>query len=275
MTNVRLRIDLAYDGTPYAGYARQPDQHTVQGTLEGALTRVLAQPVTTTCAGRTDRGVHALAQVVHCDVDPDNAARTTAVLRDPASLRRRLDSMLGGAVTIWRVQVVDAAFDARFSASWRRYRYRLAATPGDPRTRLLAWHVEDELDADAMRRALPAVVGEHDFAAFCRRAPGRHTVRAIRTADLEVRDEELHVVLRGTAFCHQQVRAIVGSLVEVGRGRRPSPWLGEVLAAGDRRLAGPVAPAHGLTLEAVGYPDPWPDAPDRPPSGAGAWTTSV
>ena len=276
---VRVRIDLAYDGTPYAGFARQPDQRTVQGTLEGALRRVCgphAAVVTsasgdpsTTCAGRTDRGVHALAQVVHVDLDED-ASRVARVVAEPAGLARRLDRIVGDAITVWSAQVVDEDFDARFAAIWRRYRYRLLPAPTDPRTRTLAWHVPGEVDLDAMRAALPGVVGEHDFAAFCRRAEGRHTMRRILEADVDPAGAgalgrgELHVVLRGTAFCHQQVRAIVGSLVEVGRHRRPVAWFGEVLAEGDRALAGPVAPAHGLTLEAVGYPDPWPDAPHLP-----------
>lgn len=270
-TPCRLRIDLAYDGAPYAGFARQPDQSTVQGALEGALSRVVGHEVDGTCAGRTDRGVHALAQVVHVDVDPAGE-RERAAVADLDALRDRLDRMVGDAITVWAVTAVDAAFDARFSASWRAYRYRLAAHPADPRTRTLVWHVPGPLDAAAMRVALQAVVGEHDYASFCRRAPGGTTRRRILAADVvDVRGGhvadgaagagELHVTLRGTAFCHQMVRAITGSLVEVGRGRRPPAWLGEVLAARDRAVAGPVAPPHGLTLEGVGYPDPWPDAP--------------
>lgn len=267
---MRLRIDLAYDGEPYAGFARQPDQSTVQGALDGALSLVVGHDVDSTCAGRTDRGVHALAQVVHVDVDPPEERGREAVA-DLDALRERLDRMVGDAVTIWRVRVVGDGFDARFSALWRAYRYRLASRPADPRLRALVWHVPGALDATAMHSAVQAVVGEHDYASFCRSAPGRTTMRrvleaGVTTVAVGAGDQlgevgEVHVTLRGTAFCHQMVRAITGSLVEVGHGRRPRGWLAEVLAARDRSVAGPVAPPHGLTLEAVGYADPHEDAP--------------
>lgn len=266
----RLRIDLAYDGTPYAGFARQPDQETVQGTLEGALARVLGRPVEITCAGRTDRGVHALAQVVHLDLDPTTSRREARAAADPTGLRRRLTKILGDAITIWRVATVDDDFDARFSATWRAYRYRLVEAPADPRTRLLAWHVPDRVDADLLAAGLPVLLGENDFAAFCRKAPGRPTTRRLLEAAVAPgSDGELHLTFRGNAFCHQQVRAMVGSLVEVARSRRPVEWLGTVLESGDRALAGPVAPAHGLTLEGVGYVAPYEVAPvpPEPPPG--------
>lgn len=223
---------------------------------------MLQREVPLTVAGRTDRGVHALAQVVHVDVDPPEQ-RGRAALADLPVLRERLDRMVGDAITIWRVQAVDDGFDARFSALWRAYRYRMASPPADPRLRALVWHVPGALDVAAMRTALQAVLGEHDYASFCRRAPGRTTMRRVLEADVATTDDdsEVHVTLRGTAFCHQMVRAITGSLVEVGRDRRPAGWLAEVLAARDRSVAGPVAPPHGLTLEAVGYPAPHHDAP--------------
>ncbi len=258
----RLRIDLAYDGAPYAGFARQPDQTTVQGVLEDALSRVVGHPVDTTCAGRTDRGVHALAQVVHADVDPPDE-RGVAALTDLDTLRERLDRMVGEAITLWRVAEVDGSFDARFSATWRAYRYRLASMPADPRTRGVVWHVGPDLDVAAMHEAVQHLVGEHDYASFCRRAEGRHTVRRIDEAAVRRAGDELHVTLRGAAFCHQMVRSITGSLVEVGRGRRSPDWMAAALAARDRAAAGPVAPPHGLTLEGVGYEAPWPPAPDR------------
>ena len=259
----RLRIDLAYDGAPYAGFARQPDQTTVQGVLEDALSRVLGHDVTTTCAGRTDRGVHALAQVVHADVDPPED-RGRAALDDLSVLRERLDRMVGDAIALWSVTEVDDTFDARFSATWRAYRYRLASLPADPRFRTTVWHVGPALDVAAMHDAVQHLVGEHDYASFCRRAPGRHTRRRIDEAAVaDAPDGEVHVTLRGAAFCHQMVRSITGSLVEVGRGRRVPAWLGEVLVAQDRSAAGPVAPPHGLTLEGVGYAAPFPAAPLR------------
>lgn len=261
----RVRLDLAYDGSPFSGFARQPDRDTVQGTLEGALSRVLGAPVDSTCAGRTDAGVHALAQVVHLDVDPSTprAARwLDLVRRHPASARRRLDHMVGDAIRIWRVGEVPADFHARFSATERRYRYRLADTEmGDPRARHVRWTVGEALSVEAMHAAAQHVVGEHDFASLCRRAPGRTTTRRIDEATVVRVGDEIHVGLRGPAFCHQQVRATVGCLVEVGAGRRGPEWLGQVLAARDRSVAARVAPPQGLTLEAVSYGDAWPAAP--------------
>lgn len=258
---VRLRIDLAYDGAPFAGFARQRDQMTVQGALEGALSRLLhGAPVDTACAGRTDRGVHAEAQTVHVDV-PVAWPR----LADLGRLRGDLDRMLGPAITIWRVRRVPASFDARRSATERRYRFRLWDRPAMPP--MLAhdtWHVGVALDVAAMERAAQALVGTHDFATFCRRrvvtlGDGRVveapltrelrsvTVRRSRPAGLIL----LRVV--GNAFCHQMIRSIAGSLVEVGRGDRPEAWIGEILAAQDRARCGRVAPPQGLSLVAVRY----------------------
>jgi tRNA pseudouridine38-40 synthase len=261
VATARLRVDLAYDGSPFAGFARQPDQHTVQGTLEAALHRLLGQDVDTTCAGRTDRGVHALAQVVHLDVDP-TTARAARALADLDALATRLDHLVGVAVTIWRVRRVADAFDARFSAGERGYRYRLVDAPRvAPLDRHDRWHVRGPLDVAAMRAAGRLLLGEHDFASFCRRAPGRTTTRRLDELTVARRDGVVHVRLRGPAFCHQQVRSIVGCLVEVGRGRRPAPWVGEVLAARDRAAAARVAPPHGLVLERVSYGRRWPSAP--------------
>ena len=277
-TGARIRIDLAYDGAPFSGFARQPDRTTVQGTLEGALSRVLGVEVTTTCAGRTDAGVHALAQVVHLDVESASTrvARWLDLLAShPASVRQRLDRMCGDAITIWQVATVDGDFDARFSATERRYRYRLVDAPtSDPRLRGIRWTVGEALDVAAMHAAGQHLVGEHDFASLCRRPPGGHTRRRIDEVVVERVGEEVHVRLRGPAFCHQQVRSTVGCLVEVGTGRRPPDWVGEVLAARDRSVAARVAPPEGLTLEAVAYGARWPSAPPaaaalpRPPAPA-------
>jgi tRNA pseudouridine38-40 synthase len=266
---VRLRIDLAYDGSPFAGFARQPDQVTVQGTLEGALSRCLGQPVVTTCAGRTDRGVHALAQVVHLDVDVEAPAaqRSLGDLLDGAAtsaeLRRRVDGLVGPAITIWAVRRVPETFDARFSAVARRYRYRLAdAEMVAPLDRFDRWHVGAPLALAPMRAAAAALVGEHDFAAFCRRVPGRSSVRRLdRVALTRPAPGEVHVRLDGAAFCHNQVRAIVGCLVEVGRGRWAPERVRGVLASRDRQQLARVAPPHGLTLERVSYGRRYPAAP--------------
>lgn len=271
MSDVRLRIDLAYDGAPFAGFARQPDQVTVQGTLEAALHRLAGAELATTGAGRTDRGVHARGQVVHVDVDRSRP-RVAELLTDLVVLRDRLDRLVGDAVTIWAVRPVPGTFDARFSAVARRYRYRLVdAAVQDPLRRHEHWHLGVPLDRTAMRVAADALLGEHDFASFCRRAPGRTTVRRIDvlTVSRPVVGR-LEVVVEGPAFCHQQVRSIVGCLVEVGRGRRDPSWLADVLAARDRSAAARVAPPHGLTLERVSYgrglpaaPPPWARSTER------------
>lgn len=255
---VRLRIDLAYDGAPFAGFARQPDQRTVQGELERACARLLGQEVRTVGAGRTDRGVHALAQVVHLDVDPA-VPRAARALAEPADVADALDGLVGRAITIWRVSRVGPDFHARFSATARAYRYRLADTARiSPLERHDRWHVGERLAVGAMRSAGRLLLGEHDFASFCRRAPGRTTVRRLDALTVSRRDGQVAVALRGPAFCHQQVRSIVGCLVEVGRGRREPSWVGDVLAAGDRSAAARVAPPHGLVLERVSYGRRWP-----------------
>jgi tRNA pseudouridine38-40 synthase len=260
---VRLRVDLAYDGSGFAGFARQPDRRTVQGTLEGALSRVLGQPAATTCAGRTDRGVHALAQVVHVDVDP-SVPRARRALARPDALAVALDRLLGPEVAVWAVRRVPAGFDARFSATGRGYRYRMADAPVlAPLARHDRWHVHGPLALGPMRAAARHLLGEHDFAAFCRRPPeGRTTVRRLdEVAISRPNPGVVDVRLVGSAFCHNQVRSIVGCLVEVGRGRRAPDWLGEVLAARDRALAARVAPPQGLVLERVHYGRRWPAAP--------------
>jgi tRNA pseudouridine38-40 synthase len=257
---VRLRLDLAYDGTDFHGWAGQPGLRTVQGTLEAALTQVLrveAAPVT--CAGRTDTGVHARGQVAHLDVDEEvlalSAGRST---RPPAeALLRRLNGVLPADVRLHRVSVAPEGFDARFSAVWRRYAYRIADAPGlvDPLTRgwVLAW--PRTLDLDAMNDAAQRLRGEHDFAAFCRKREGATTIRTL--LDLSwARDEQGLAVatVRADAFCHNMVRALVGAMITVGEGRREPGWAGEVLARGERDPRVSVVHAHGLTLEEVGYP---------------------
>lgn len=258
----RLRIDLAYDGGGFAGFARQRDQRTVQGVLEAALGALVGHDVRTVAAGRTDRGVHALGQVVHVDVDP-TSPRALARLEDLELLRGRIGHLVGPELAIWAVRVVPTDFDARFSATARHYRYRLVdADACDPMHRRDRWTVGEALDLGRMRRAAAALLGEHDFAALCRRAEGRTTVRRLDVLALS-RPEPGRIDARlvGPAFCHQQVRAILGCLVEVGRGRREPAWVGQVLASRDRSMAAPLAPPHGLTLERVAYGRRWPASP--------------
>jgi tRNA pseudouridine38-40 synthase len=266
---VRLRLDLAYDGGPFHGLARQPGLLTVQGEVEEALSSLLGVEVRTTASGRTDRGVHARAQVLHGDVPVE------ALPRDLARFARRLDRALPREITVHAVRRVPGTFDARFSATERAYRFRLrdGVDPrvhgrGVVRDAADVWGVSALLDVPAIRRASRALLGEHDFAAFCRRAPGRTTLRRIDVLTVRrigAAPGRIDVRLRGPAFCHQQVRSIVGCLVEVGRGRRPEAWVGEVLAARDRSRAAPVAPPHGLTLEEVRF---GPGIPASPPPEA-------
>jgi tRNA pseudouridine38-40 synthase len=264
---VRLRLDLSYDGGPYHGLARQPGLTTVQGTVEEVLEQLLGVPVRTTASGRTDRGVHADAQVLHGDV-PDER-----VPEDLVALTRRLDRAVPSTITVHAVRRVPDTFDARFTAIGRAYRYRLrdgvdprAEGRGVGRDAPNVWGITGVLDVPAMRRASRALLGEHDFAAFCRRAPGRTTTRRLDHLSLRrlgPAPGRIDVRLRGPAFCHQQVRSIVGCLVDVGRGKRPEHWIADVLVSRDRSRAAPVAPAHGLTLERVHF---GPGIPASPPS---------
>jgi len=254
----RVRIDLAYDGTPFYGFARQRERPTVQGALEGALHRLIGQDVVVTCAGRTDRGVHSMGQVVHLDVnvDQDQGRRfARRVDEHPERERFRLDRLVGDAITIWRIASVDLTFDARFSATQRRYRYVVVDGPTiDPRRRNQVWHVGEPLALRAMQQGAKHLIGDHDFASFCRKAAGRHTRRRIDHITVaRAAPGEIHVRLSGPAFCHQQVRSIVGCLVEVGRDTHDPAWMAEVLAAADRSVAARVAPPHGLILEEVVY----------------------
>lgn len=247
---MRLRLDVAYDGADFRGWATQPGLRTVEGDLSGALATVLRVPsVSLTCAGRTDAGVHARGQVVHVDLVelPDGTER----------LVRRLNGILASDLRVLRVTEAPAGFDARFSALWRRYAYRVAdhAAAADPLTRghVLAW--PRPLDVEAMAEASKDLVGMHDFASFCKQREGATTIRTLLDLTWTRRaDGVIEAEVRADAFCHSMVRSLVGCLLAVGEGRRPVGWPAEVLVAGRRDSAATVAPAHGLTLEEVGYP---------------------
>ncbi|MGH8933138.1 MAG: tRNA pseudouridine(38-40) synthase TruA [Egibacteraceae bacterium] len=253
---VRIRIDLAYDGAQFVGFARQPGLRTVQGVLEDALYRLAGAPMTTTAAGRTDRGVHATAQTVHCDL-PSGVPSSARLLADLGAARAALDAICGPEIAIWRMRRAPLTFDARFSATQRRYRYRVCdASVMSPLWRHDTWHAGPPLlDIEAMEAGGRHLLGEHDFSSFCRRAePGQTLVRRIDA--LNVRRERAGLVIvsvAGKAFCHQMVRSLVGCLLAVGRGRKPAAWIGDVLAARDRHAAGQLAPPHGLTLVGVSY----------------------
>lgn len=249
-----IALTIAYDGAPFAGFANQPGQDTVQGRLESALKTVLRREVATTGAGRTDAGVHARGQVVSFDALGDEP--------DARQLRRSLDALAGDGIVVREVRRARAGFSARFDATAREYRYRLV--PGSVPPLFLAataWHTTAALDLEAMRAGAAYLLGEHDFRSFCvtESAQGQRTVRRLDVVDVS-QDEHLGeecVTVRvvGNAFLHSMVRVIVGTLAEVGAGRRDPAWVGEALAALDRTAAGPTAPAHGLTLWRVEYPD--------------------
>jgi tRNA pseudouridine38-40 synthase len=256
---VRLRIDLAYDGAGFHGWARQDGLRTVQGSLEAALDTVLrTRGNALTVAGRTDTGVHARGQVAHLDVDPDILAAATPRSDGPPteSLLRRLNGVLDPDVRIRRVAAAPPGFDARFSAVWRRYCYRIADGPTvvDPLTRghVLAW--PRPLDLALMNDAAARLLGEHDFASFCKRREGATTIRSLLDLSWTRVDGVAEATVRADAFCHHMVRSLVGCLIAVGEGRRAPAWAAEVLGRRARDSAVTVVRAHGLTLEEVGYP---------------------
>jgi tRNA pseudouridine38-40 synthase len=255
--SVRLRLDLAYDGAAFHGWAKQPgDLATVQGTVEAALGRVLGLPVppALTVAGRTDAGVHARGQVAHVDV-PEPAWTAAAV----GTARRRLNGLLPPEIRMRGIGPAPAGFDARFSALWRRYSYRVCDDPAaaDPlRRHDTLWHPRP-VDESLMNEAARHLLGEHDFAAFCRRKENGTTVRALLELRWDRPEPGVTVAtVIADAFCHNMVRALAGAMLVVGEGRRPVAWPAEVLAARVRDPAVRVAPAHPLCLEEVRYPDP-------------------
>jgi tRNA pseudouridine38-40 synthase len=239
------RLDLAYDGTGFRGYARQEGQRTVQGELESALSTYLKTPVDTAVAGRTDAGVHARHQVVsfihYGDVDLEG-------------LRRALNGIVGPEISVFAASLAADGFNARFSATWRRYRYRIDTRPSsDPLSRAFTWHAGRVLDMTAMTETAGAFVGEHDFSSFCRSVEGKSNVRRVTELALDESDGTIAVWIQANAFCHQMVRSVVGYLFDVGRGFSDGSRVAEVIGARDRSAVATVAPAHGLTLWEVGY----------------------
>ncbi len=255
LAQLRLRLDLSYDGSAFHGWATQPGLPTVQQTVEEALWRLLRlpEPPTLTVAGRTDAGVHARGQVAHADV-PRLAWAGAA---DTAS--RRLARMLPPQVRVRAIGPAPEGFDARFSALWRRYSYRVCDDPAaaDPLRRHDTLLHERPLDLARMNEAGLACLGEHDFGAFCRRREGATTVRELLRLDWARAEPGVAVAtVSADAFCHNMVRSLVGALLSVGDGRRPPGWLAELLAARVRNPEVRVVAAHGLCLEEVAYPEP-------------------
>lgn len=259
---MRWRLDVAYDGAGFAGWADQPGLRTVQGELERWIQRVLRldEIPRLTCAGRTDAGVHARGQVVHVDLpelDLDALGRHGADADLGALLTRRLDRALPDDLVVARVAPAPPGFDARFAAIWRRYAYRIADadTPRDPllRGHVVAW--PERLDVAAMNAAGASLLGLRDFAAFCRRREGATTIRTLQRCQTARRaDGVLETTVVADAFCHSMVRSLMGALVAVGSGGRGLAWLAGLTEQATRANDVRVMPPHGLVLEEVGYP---------------------
>lgn len=261
---MRIRLDIAYDGTHFRGWARQPGLRTVQGVLEAAIGRIVGSDVQLVVAGRTDAGVHAADQVAHVDLDEGQWARVQArhgqAAVDPAgSLARRIRGVLGAYpdVTVTRTSLAPEGFDARFSAVWRRYRYRLAdARAGyDPMRRHDTTTLKVALDEQTMDAAAQTLIGLHDFAAYCKPREEATTIRTLLDYRWQ-RDAEgvLVAEVRADAFCHSMVRALVGACAAVGEGKLSVDDVARLRDELARTSAFKVLPARGLTLAEVGYP---------------------
>jgi tRNA pseudouridine38-40 synthase len=248
----RVRLVVAYHGAAFHGFAANPGVRTVAGTLATCVDRVVRQPVELAGAGRTDTGVHAWGQVVSADLPAST---------DLEGLVRRVNAMAGPDLVVRSAAWAEPGFHARFSAQWRHYRYTVWNQPvPHPWLAATAWHVPQPLDLRRLRMAADPFVGEHDFTSFCRRPkasgeePAPSMVRRVLAADwFDDGDGMLRFEIRGTAFCHQQVRSIVGTVVDAGMGRHTPGEIVGMLRARDRAAAGTVAPPHGLCLWSVGY----------------------
>jgi len=249
---VRVRMLVAYDGTDFHGFAEQPGPRTVAGELRAAIERVARHPVELTCAGRTDKGVHAWGQVVSLDLDID---------LDLQGLHRSLLKLCGPDIVVREVTRAVPDFDARFSARARTYRYTIVNRPvPDPFLVRTAWHISTPLEPDLLALACDPFLGEHDFSAFCRRpkaGPGEQPAslvrRVIQAGWTDLGDGVLRFEITATAFCHQMVRSVVGTVVSAGHGQVRAGDIRGILLGGDRSKAAPLAPPQGLCLWHVDY----------------------
>jgi len=242
---VIVRLGLAYDGSGFRGWARNRGQRTAEGVLSEALGRVLGDEPKLSVAGRTDAGVHARGQVASFVVDDDV---------DLERLQRSINGMLGPEVVAWDVRREAEGFDARFSATAREYRYRIDTGPWpDPFEARFVWHRPGEFAVTSMREAARSLLGEHDFASFCRRPQSGGTVRRLDRLSIARAGDRIEITARANAFLHQMVRTLVGTLVAVGEGRLDAGVVCGILVARDRSQTPEMAPAHGLTLERVAY----------------------
>lgn len=252
---VTLSLEVAYNGAPFSGFARQPGQLTVQGSIEEALALIFRHPIETVCAGRTDSGVHAKGQVVSFCVTQEEYEQ-----RNDYKLLRSLNALTHEDISVRSIARQVDNFSARFSATMREYRYFICVDKAAPLfMKNFSWHIPKELDIEAMRQAAAYLIGEHDFKSFCLAvsAEGKSTMRNVFSITVELEElwgESLVVItVKGNAFLHSMVRTIVGSLVAVGRGQRKPEWISEVLEARNRSAAGENAPAQGLVFWRVSY----------------------
>jgi tRNA pseudouridine38-40 synthase len=238
------RIDLAYDGSNFRGYAIQPNVHTVQGALEAQLSLHIPD-IVTIVAGRTDAGVHATGQVVSFSTDHPII---------PEKIMRSLNKRLAPSIAVSSFRQVDDDFHARFDAVGRVYRYQILDRPyPDPFLAGRVWNVHHNLDVDGMHRVAQLFVGTHDFASFCRAASGRSTIRSVKTASWQVEGDLTIFAVEASSFCHQMVRSFVAMCVDVGRGKLAESDVPAIIDAKDRRGGNGAAPACGLTLVRVDY----------------------
>ena len=258
---VRLRLDIAYDGTEFAGWALQAGQRTVAGVLDDALSTVFRVPVQLRAAGRTDAGVHATGQVAHVDVPIDTLPNaypraTRAGDREFLPLVRRLARFLPADVRILDIDRAPAGFDARFSALRRHYVYRLSTAPYgvEPQEARFVTAWPRPLDVEAMAVASRNLVGLHDFAAFCRQREGATTIRDLQRLDWSRDGDRVTAYVTADAFCWSMVRSLVGALLAVGEHRRETGWCATLLTSTQRSSDFAAAPPHGLTLVGVDYP---------------------
>jgi tRNA pseudouridine38-40 synthase len=243
---VNIKITIEYDGTHYHGWQIQSRGETIQAVLEKAVSTFLKTPTRITGSGRTDAGVHALGQVANF---------FSADIYDPHRIRRALNALTPDDIAIREVEIVADSFDARRDGRSRVYEYHILNRPTEsPFYRHRAWHLHDSLDLEAMRGAIPCLLGEHDFSSFQAAAcDAEHAVRNVYRTVLENHGELLVYTIEATAFLRHMVRNIVGTLVEVGRAARSAESFDQLLAARDRTKAGPTAPPHGLFLVEVKY----------------------
>ncbi|HEX9681574.1 MAG TPA: tRNA pseudouridine(38-40) synthase TruA [Acidimicrobiales bacterium] len=253
---VRVRATVAYDGSEFRGFAPNDGVRTVGGSLRDALERVLGHRVELTCAGRTDSGVHGWGQVISFDATADRF--------DAEQLSEALNGICGPTIAVREVVAAEPDFDARFSATRRTYRYTvLNSVVPNPFVVSTAWHVAQPLDGSAMVLACDPLIGEHDFAAFCRRPkrpdgdPEASLVRRVLDARWDdLGDGLLRFEITANAFCHQMVRSIVGLMVAVGRGKVRAGEVAEIIGSGDRSRVPDLAPPHGLCLWRVDFDGP-------------------